>query len=370
MKVGALKEIKVGENRVALTPTGAKALVAAGHEVCVQAGCGEGSGFSDAAYEAVGASVVSQAAAWQSELILKVKEPQESEYGFLAGQIVFTYFHLAGVTRSLTETLLEHGTTAVAYETVEDAAGKLPLLAPMSGVAGDMAVTMGNYYLAEFNGGKGMLLGEVLGEHYGKVLVVGDGVVGRHAARRAARIGAEVHIAGRHPERAAELAEFISEDVHFLLSEPEGISRVLADTDLLVGAVLLRGAKAPRVVSEEMVKSMQTGSVIVDVSIDQGGCVKTARPTTHEDPVYVTHGVTHYCVSNMPGAYPRTSTIALTSATLPYALRLANEGVEALKNDEAFGKGVNTYGGSITCRAVAEDLALTDRYEELASALS
>lgn len=362
MKVGVLKEIKVRENRVALTPAGAKTLVGAGHEVRVETGAGAGSGFGDADYSAVRAILVSAEAAWDSELVLKVKEPLESEYRYLARQIVFTYFHLAGVERSLTEELLARGTTAVAYETVEDEAGKLPLLAPMSAVAGSMAITVGNYYLAKFNDGKGMLLGNVLGKSYGKAVILGDGVVGRHAARAADGLGAAVHIAGRRPERAAELAQDISPRIHFFLSEPAQVAREVEDADLVVGGVLLRGAKAPHLVTEAMVRTMQPGSVIVDVSIDQGGCVETARPTSHADPVYVSHGVTHYCVTNMPGAYPRTSTIALTDATLPYALRLANQGFEALRKDPAFAKGVNTYDGSISCEAVARDLDMIDRY--------
>jgi alanine dehydrogenase len=366
VKVGVLKEIKAQENRVALTTAGARALVAAGHEVRVEEGAGAGSGISDADYKAAGADLVSAQVAWGSELVLKVKEPLESEYRYLDRQIVFTYFHLAGVARSLTETLLERGTTAVAYETVEDEAGRLPLLAPMSAVAGNMAIHVGNHYLARFSGGKGMLLGNVLGRRFGKVVVVGDGVVGRHAARTADRIGAEVHMAGRHADRMIELHQEISPDLRFFLSEPASLADALLDADLVVGAVLLRGARTPHAVTESMVKGMQPGSVIVDVSIDQGGCVATARPTTHADPVYVAHAVTHYCVTNMPGAYPRTSTIALTDATLPYALRLAARGMDALREDPAFARGVNTYAGWLTCMGAAEGLGMMDRYRELA----
>ena len=315
MKVGVLKEIKAQENRVALTPAGARSLVAAGHVVSVEKGAGAGSGMSDADYEAGGAELVSAEVAWASDLVLKVKEPLESEYGYLDRQIVFTYFHLAGVARSLTEKLLDRGTTAVAYETVEDEAGRLPLLAPMSAVAGNMAINVGNHYLAKPNGGKGMLLGNVLGRRFGKVVVIGDGVVGRHAARTAVGVGADVHVAGRHPERVPELEREISPELRFFLSEPALLAGALRDADLVVGAVLLRGSKAPHAVTESMVRGMQPGSVIVDVSIDQGGCVATAHPTTHADPVYVKHGVTHYCVTNMPGAYPRTATLALTAAT-------------------------------------------------------
>lgn len=363
MRIGVLREIKAQEYRVALTPMGAKALVAAGHEVHVEAGAGLGSGFTDRDYESAGATLTSADAAWDSELVLKVKEPLESEYERLGTQIVFTYFHLAGVGRSLTERLLERGTTAVAYETVEDASGRLPLLAPMSAVAGDMAITIGNHYLARIHGGKGVLLGSVLGRRSGKVVVLGDGVVGRHAARTADRMGAHVFIAGRHAERAAELERSISPDIHFFLSEPGRISDELVDADLVVGAVLLRGSRAPHIVTEVMVQRMQEGSVIVDVSIDQGGCVETSRPTSHARPTFAIYGVTHYCVTNMPGAYPRTSTIALTDATLPYALQLANEGIAALVRDPALAKGLNVHRGRITSEGVAAALGMSNRYE-------
>ena len=366
MKVGVLKEIKEKENRVALTPDGAHTFVQAGHNVVVQSGAGVGSGFRDEAYTEVGAQLVSAAAAWEADLVLKVKEPLEAEYHCLGEQMIFTYFHLAGVSRTLTDALLEHRTTAIAYETVEDDQGRLPLLAPMSAVAGNMAVTMGNYYLARFNNGKGMLLSRIFNERYGKVVVIGDGVVGRHCARAADAAGANVHLAGLNRERIPELKREISEDLHFVLSEPDNIATELRDADLVVGAVLLRGARAPLVVSENMVRNMQPGSVIVDVSIDQGGCVATSRPTTHSAPVYERHGVLHYCVANMPGAYPRLSTIALTNATLPYALRLADNGLDALRADQAFAKGVNTHDGQITCKAVAEALHLMDRYIDFA----
>jgi alanine dehydrogenase len=365
MKIGVVKEIKDKENRVALTPAGAAALVRAGHSVYVQEGAGLGSGFTDQEYLRAGAATVSVETAWDTDLVIKVKEPLESEYGFLKGQMLFTYFHLAGVTRHLTEILLDRGTTALAYETLEDERGKLPLLAPMSAVAGNMAVTMGSYYLAKCNRGKGMQLGIVLGQRYGKVVIVGDGVVGRHAARTAAGMGAQVFIGGRHPERAGELRRATFETVQFFLSTPDNIARLTQEADLVVGAVLLPGAKAPRVVTEEMVKRMQPGSVIVDVSIDQGGCIETSRPTSHSDPVFEKHGVIHYCVTNMPGAYPRTSTLALTTATLPYAQRLANQGLNTLRDDPGFAKAVNTYRGHITYRPVAEALDLMARYKPL-----
>jgi alanine dehydrogenase len=310
--------------------------------------------------------VVSARAAWDTELVLKVKEPLEQEYGFLRDQMVFTYFHLAGVTATLTEALLDRGTTAIAYETVEDEQDRLPLLAPMSAVAGNMAVTMGNYYLARPSGGKGMLLSRIFEQRYGKVVVIGDGVVGRHSARVADAMGAQVVVVGRHADRVPELQRAISADIRFALSEEQSIAAELRDADLVVGAVLQRGGRAPRVVTEPMVEAMQPGSVIVDVSIDQGGCVATSRPTTHSAPVYEKHGVLHYCVANMPGAYPRLSTIALTSATLPYALRLARDGLAALRADPGFARGLNTHAGWISCQAVAEALELGDRFRPFA----
>jgi alanine dehydrogenase len=364
MKIGVLKEIKEKENRVALTPDGARALTHAGHSILVQTGAGHGSGFPDMDYAHAGAELVDAETAWNTELVLKVKEPVASEYDYLREQLVFTYFHLAGVAPALTDALLAHRTTAIAYETVEDESGKLPLLAPMSAVAGNMAVTMGNYYLARFNNGKGMLLGRLFSECYGKIVIIGDGVVGRHSARVADGMGTNVYIAGRHPDRVAALRAGISADINFVLSEPENIAAELADADLVVGAVLRRGARAPHVVTEAMVQNMQPGSVIVDVSIDQGGCVETSRPTTHSEPVYAKHGVIHYCVTNMPGAYPRLSTLALTGATLPYALRLADNGLEALRADRAFARGVNTHAGRITCKAVAEALERMDSFSE------
>lgn len=367
MKIGVPKEIKADENRVALTPAGARTLVEAGHQVDIERNAGLGSGFTNGDYESAGARIVSTEAAWDAELVLKVKEPVSSEYGFLQQQLLFTYFHLAGVEPKLTETLLARNTTAIAYETVEDGSGSLPLLAPMSAVAGSMAVTVGNYYLAKFNGGRGMLLAELFDQRFGKVLVIGDGVVGQHSAKVAARLGAEVHVAGKRPDKTRNLAKALDIDLHFIESNEANIGDHLGDADLVIGAVLVRGGRTPHVLSEAMVKTMQPGSVIVDVSIDQGGCVETARATTHSDPVYARHDVIHYCVANMPGAYPRLSTIALTRATLPYVIALATEGEDALRRDPGFGKGVNTYRGHITCQPVATSLAMESRYEPLRS---
>ncbi len=367
MKIGVVKEIKEEEYRVALTPAGASALIDRGHAVLVERGAGFGSGFADEEYHDVGAIICGTAQAWNTDMVMKVKEPMESEYAYLGGQIVFTYFHLAGVVGSLTETLLARGTTAIAYETLEDEAGRLPLLAPMSAVAGNMATLMGSYYLAGFNHGKGVQLGCILGSCHGKVVVIGDGVVGQHAARVADSMGASVFLAGRKPEREPQLKKKISDKIHFFLSTPDRIGRHLKEADLVIGAVLRHGAKAPHVVTEQMVKSMQPGSVVVDVSIDQGGCIETSRPTSHIAPVYERFGVIHYCVTNMPGAYPRTATIALTTATLRYAMRLADQGLAVLQDDEGFKKAVNICQGYVTCRPVAEGLDLIDRYRDVSA---
>ena len=366
MIVGVAKEIKIKENRVALTPEGAKKLVDAGNTVLVEENAGVNSGFPDEQYKNVGAEIVNTEKSWSADMVIKVKEPLEQEYKFLReNQIVFTYFHLAGVTKTLTEALLEKKTTAVAYETVENEQGKLPLLAPMSAVAGNMAVTIGSYYLAKFNNGRGMQLGKVLGKKFGKVVVIGDGVVGMHAASVAYGMGSKVFLFSRHEDRFESLKEGIGSELNCVLSNKENIAEHVKDADLVVVCVLLHGAKAPYVVTEEMVKTMQAGSVIVDVSIDQGGCIETAKPTTHADPVYEVHGVIHYCVTNMPGAYPRTSTISLTSATLPYALKLAKKGLDIVKEDEGIAKGVNTHKGFITYKPVAEGLGMDDKFKEL-----
>jgi alanine dehydrogenase len=367
MKVGVIKEIKDKEQRVALTPAGVKALHKAGHTVLVQAGAGLGAGFSDAQYGDAGARIVAVEQAWDADLVLKVKEPLAAEYYYLQKQLLFTYFHLAGVPKALTDTLLKQKTTAVAYETVEDAQGRLTLLAPMSAIAGNMAVTVGSYYLAKFNHGKGVQLGTVLGTRYGKVVIIGDGVVGQHAARTADGMGAQVFLGGRDDSKTAQFKRDISPALVLFESTDETLPPYLDDADLVVGAVLLRGAKAPHVVTEEMVQRMQPGSVIVDVSIDQGGCVATSRPTSHSDPVFEKYGVIHYCVTNMPGAYPVTSTMALTSTTLPYVLQLAQQGLDALRADPGFGKGVNTYRGFVTSKPVAEALGLLSQYKEFAA---
>lgn len=356
MRVGVPKELKDNENRVALTPDGARALVADGHSVSIERGAGAGSGFTDDDYRAAGAVPVSAAEAWDSALVVKVKEPLESEYRWFGRQILFTYLHLAAADPGLTDALLAAGTTAIAYETVRDGAGRLPLLAPMSAIAGSMAPLMGAWHLAKHAGGRGALIANILGDRFGKVTVIGDGVVGRHAARVAAGLGGRVTIFGIDAAKRAEL-EGIAPGIEFALSDPEAIATALRDSDLVVGAVLIQGARAPRVVTEAMVKGMPAGSVIVDVSIDQGGCVATSRPTTHSNPVFVAHGVVHYCVTNMPGAYPRTATLALTRATLPYVLALAGQGMGAVLADPGFAAGVNVHAGAVRNRAVAEAVA-------------
>ncbi|MEW6220481.1 MAG: alanine dehydrogenase [Thermodesulfobacteriota bacterium] len=367
MRVGVPREIKNQEGRVALTPAGAAALAGQGHSVRIEAGAGRAAGLADDAYQAAGATIVASAAeAWDAELVVKVKEPLPAEYDLLAGQILFTFLHLAGVDPELTRRLLAAGTVAVAYETVRDASGRLPLLAPMSAIAGNMAAAVGCYYLGRPQGGKGVQLGQVLGRRHGRVLVIGDGVVGRHAARTAYGLGANVTVAGQKPERAAGLRQEIGAGMSFVLSEPETLAREVAVADLVVGAVLVPGALAPELVSEAMVASMEPGSVIVDVAIDQGGSVATSRPTSHSQPIYQVQGVIHYCVTNMPGAFPRTATLALTDATLPCVLRLAAQGRDALRAPD-LAAGVNTFQGRLTCRAVAEGLDMLAAYQPFPS---
>lgn len=363
MKIGIPKEIKDQEGRVALTPAAVGQLVGAGHEVTVETGAGVGSGFADAEYLAAGARLGPAEQAWDADLVIKVKEPLPVEYAYLRDQMLFTFLHLAGVPKSLTETLLERGTTGIAYETVEDAQGGLPLLTPMSAIAGNMAALIGAYYLSRPNGGKGVQLGQVQGTRHGRVLVIGDGIVGYHAASSAHGLGAEVVMLGLDTAKGAVYQQELGSGFTFLPSSPEEISRQLPETDLLIGAVLRRGAKADYVVSETQVRQLGPGSVVVDVSIDQGGCMATSRPTSHSHPTYVVDGVTHYCVTNMPGAFPRTATLALTDTVLPYARKLADQGLDALRQDPGFAKGLNTYRGQLTLQAAAEALDLLDRYQ-------
>ena len=351
MIVGVPKEIKVQEYRVALIPVGVAELVRAGHEVLIEEGAGLGSGFTDQEYLQSGAKIVSTGQAWAAQLVIKVKEPLSPEYGYLQGQIIFTFLHLAGVEKELTYRLMKSGTTAIAYETLKDQLGDLPILAPMSAIAGNMAALVGSYYLAKFNQGNGIQLGMVLAKRHGKVLVIGDGVVGFHAARTLNSMGANVFLAGLCRENIGLLGSGWLKGVEYLYSEEAIIARHCLDADLVIGAVLRVGQKAPHVVSKDMVKSMGKGSVIVDVSIDQGGCIETSKATTHDNPVYIKYGVTHYCVANMPGAYPRSSTIALCSASLVYIRLLADKGLDRFLHQYA--EAVNVYKSKITNKKVA-----------------
>jgi alanine dehydrogenase len=356
VKIGVAKEIKPDEYRVALTPAGARELVQRGHEVAVETGAGDGSSFADAAYVAAGAEIASVEDVWaDAELLLKVKEPIEPEYGRLReGLVLFTYLHIAA-DEALTRALLDSGITGVAYETVETDDRRLPLLAPMSEIAGRLAAQAGAYFLEKPLGGRGLLLGGVPGVSPGKVVVIGGGMVGYNAAVIALGLGAKVTILERSIDRMRHLEEVLGARVTLLMSSSLQIEESVADADVVIGAVLIPGALAPRLVTAEMVRGMKEGSVIADVAIDQGGCVATSRPTTHSEPVYVVDGVTHYCVANMPGAVPITSTKALTNATLPYVEAIADHGLaEAVARDPALAHGVNVLGGKITYEAVAE----------------
>ncbi|KHO45349.1 MAG: alanine dehydrogenase, alanine dehydrogenase [archaeon GW2011_AR3] len=367
MRIGVIKEIKDNENRVGLSPEGAARLVAENHEVLVQGSAGEGSGFSDEDYEKAGARIATADEAWSSDIIVKVKEPMNSEYKFFRdGLVIYTYFHLAGVDHGLSNHLLEKKVTAVAYETVEDHNGKLPLLAPMSSVAGRVAVQTAAYYLAKFNNGSGKLIGGVPGVDPATVVIIGGGVVGYNAAQIAIGMGAETILLDVSDEKLYHLKHSLQGKPHILISNRHNISEAVKKADILVGAVLLAGAKAPFLVTEEMVKSMRPGSVIVDVAIDQGGCIETMKPTSHSHPVFMKHGVIHYGVTNMPGAFPRTATQALTHATLPYLLKIAKHGLaETARHDPGFAKGINTYRGYFTCKPVAESLGQMDKFMEL-----
>jgi alanine dehydrogenase len=360
MRIGVVKEIKPAERRVALTPAGAHELVTLGAEVLVEAGAGIGSGFSDDAYAIAGAEIVPEAAeVWaRSELLLKVKEPIAPEYPLMHSDLtMFTYFHLAP-DRPQTEAILHSGATAIAYETVETANGHLPLLAPMSEIAGRLAAHAGAYFLQAPLGGPGKLIGGVTGVEAAKVLVIGGGVVGTGAARIALGTEAEVTILERSLDRLHELDQYFGARARILMSDKLVLERELRDADVVIGAVLLPGALAPKLITREMLGLMKPRSVIVDVAIDQGGCAETSHPTTHGDPVYEVDGILHYCVANMPGAVPVTSTRALTNATLPYVRKLATLGVDAaLASDPGFAKGLNIRDGEITYAPVAEAYA-------------
>jgi alanine dehydrogenase len=356
VKIGVAKEIKTDEYRVALTPAGARELVQRGHDVTIESGAGVGSAFTDAAYEAAGARIASVDEVWEgSELLLKVKEPIAPEYERLReGLVLFTYLHIAA-DEPLTRALVDSGIAAVAYETVETGNGGLPLLAPMSEIAGRLAAQAGAYFLEKPLGGRGLLLGGVPGVAPGRVVVIGGGMVGYNAAVIAIGLGANVTILERSLDRMRHLEEVLSGRVSLVMSSSLQIEESLRDADVVIGAVLIPGAVAPKLVTREMVSEMKDGAVLADVAIDQGGCAETSRPTTHSEPVYTVDGVTHYCVANMPGAVPITSTKALTNATLPYVEAIAGHGLaEAVARDPALAHGVNVLDGKITYEAVAD----------------
>jgi alanine dehydrogenase len=361
MRIGCPKEVKPDEYRVALMPVGAETLVKAGHQVFVEANAGLSSGFSDDMYKAAGATILNSADELfaQSDMLIKVKEPQPQEIArFRPGQIVFTYFHFAASTE-LTQACLESGIVAIAYETIKDKKGTLPLLTPMSEVAGKMSIQEGAKYLEKPMMGRGILLGGVPGVAPANVVILGAGVVGTNAAKVAAGLGANVMLMDINLERLRYLDDVMPANVHTLYSDPQNIRDQCREADLVIGAVLIPGAKAPRLVSRNDLKAMKNGSVIVDVAIDQGGCIETARATTHANPTYVVEGVVHYCVTNMPGAVGRTSTIALCNATLPYAHKIASLGFEkAAAQDPGFGEGINLVNGRVTNPAVAESLKM------------
>ncbi len=357
MIVGVPREMKDNEARVGVVPAGVKMLADAGHTVLVEAGAGAQSGFPDAEYRDAGAEILSEAAeVWnRAEMVVKVKEPIETEYPFLReGLVLFTYLHLAPLP-VLTCRMLESKVIGIAYETVRDRRGMLPLLMPMSEVAGRMSVQVGASYLERERGGRGILLGGVPGVAPARVVILGGGIVGTNAARIALGLGATVTLVDIDMNRLRELDDHFGGRLNTLASNSYNIARSVSESDLVIGGVLIPGATAPRLVTRAMVASMKPGSVIVDVAIDQGGCVETARPTSHSNPSYVVDGVVHYCVTNMPGAVPHTSTLALTNSTFPYVLRIANLGVrEALLQDAGFAEGLNTWKGALTHRGVAE----------------
>jgi alanine dehydrogenase len=361
MRIGCPKEIKIHEYRVGLTPAGVRELVAAGHEVAMETNAGAGIGMSDAAYQAAGARILATPAeifAW-AEMVVKVKEPQPSECAMLKpGQVLFTYLHLAA-DKEQAEALVASGATCIAYETVTVPGGALPLLTPMSEVAGRMSIQVGATALQKANGGFGVLLGGVPGVAPAKVVVLGGGVSGTHAAEMAVGLKADVTVVDRSVKRLRELSAQFGNSLKTVYSTADAIETLVRDADLVVGAVLVPGAAAPKLVTADMVKGMKPGAVMVDIAIDQGGCFETSRPTTHAEPTYVVDGVLHYCVTNMPGAVPRTSTFALTNATLPYVRAIADLGWEAaVARDPGLAAGLNVHNGKVTFEAVARDLGL------------
>jgi alanine dehydrogenase len=357
MRIGVPTEIKNNENRVAMTPAGVVQLIKSGHQVFIQHGAGRGSGFTDEQYIKAGASIVPSAAdAWSMDMIMKVKEPIPAEYGFFReGQVLFTYLHLAPEPE-LTKELIQKKVIGIAYETVQLPNGSLPLLTPMSEVAGRMSTQIGAQFLQKPEGGKGVLLGGVPGVRSGKIVIIGGGIAGTNALKIAVGLGADVTVLDVNPDRLRELDDIFGNQISTLMSNPYNIEQVVAEADLVIGAVLIPGAKAPKLVTEEMIKSMEHGSVVVDIAIDQGGSFETSdRITTHDNPTYVMHDIVHYAVANMPGAVPRTSTIALTNVTVPYAVQIANKGYRNASIDNAaLCKGINTLEGYVTYKAVAD----------------
>lgn len=357
MRIGVPREIKNNENRVAMTPAGVVNLMSSGHEVYIEKDAGLGSGFTNEQYQEAGALIVDTAEqAWSMEMVMKVKEPLKEEYQyFREGLILFTYLHLAAEPE-LTKALIENKVVGIAYETVQLPNRSLPLLTPMSEVAGRMATQIGASFLEKPHGGMGILLGGVPGVKRGKVTVIGGGVAGTNAAKIAVGLGASVTVIDLNPERLRQLDDIFGSDINTLMSNPLNIAESVVDSDLVIGAVLIPGAKAPKLVTEDMIKEMRKGAVLVDVAIDQGGIFETTdRITTHDNPTYEKHGVVHYAVANMPGAVPRTSTIALTNVTVPYALQIANKGyVQACQDNEALLKGINTLDGYVTYEAVSQ----------------
>lgn len=370
MIIGVPKEIKNNENRVALTPAGAQELIKKGHTVYVQSTAGDGSGFLDQEYVDAGANIIATIEDTYAiaEMIMKVKEPIKEEYKLIKkDQLVFTYFHFAS-SEPLTHAMIENGSVCLAYETVEKSDRSLPLLVPMSEVAGRMAIQEGAKYLEKPMGGRGILLGGVPGVRPAKVLILGGGVVGTNAAKMAAGMGADVTIMDVSLPRLRYLDDIMPANVNTFMSNEYNIRELLSTHDLIVGAVLIPGAKAPNLITKDMLSDMRPGTVVVDVAVDQGGCIETCRPTTHEDPTYVVDGVLHYCVANMPGAVPYTSTLALTNATLPYAIQLANKGwKQACKDNKELELGLNVVEGKVVYKGVSDafDLKYTDVKEVL-----
>jgi len=357
MIIGIPKEIKNNENRVAITPPGVKAFCQAGHQIIIQKSAGLGSGIEDKEYNEAGAAIIEtdKEVFEKAEMIMKVKEPLISEYDLLrAGQILFTYFHFAS-SLELTEAMMKRKVICITYETVQTDDGGLPLLAPMSEVAGKMAAQVAAYYLAAPYGGRGVLMGGVPGVSPAKIVVVGGGTVGTNAAKVAAGMGANVTLFDININRLKYLDDVLPKNITLLMSNQHNIEEEIKDADAVIGAVLIPGAKAPKLVTEEMTKKMKANSVIVDVAIDQGGCIATSKPTSHSDPVFKLHDVLHYCVTNMPGAFSRTSTFALTNATLPYGLEIANKGYKkAVKGNKALAKGLNVIDGKVTYKPIAK----------------